>query len=269
MRTFIALPLLAITVSVGADATEVRAKADVSCRPAKESLHYDCVITLTNARTKAPLTGVTLMVGADMPSMPMAHNVRPVKAEAGSEPGTYRARLELEMTGVWAVRLDLSGPLRDRVVNVLRFEDDKVAPATAAGPEHKGHTHANFSAGEPGDRRRPAQVIQVVMREGDGKMMFVPDRLEIRKGDQVRFMLRNEGLLDHEFVLATTEENIKHAEEMKKNPDMKHDDPNARRVAPKRTSEIIWRFTKTGQFEFGCLIPGHREAGMTGIIIVK
>lgn len=144
-----------------------------------------------------------------------------------------------------------------------------VSPLVGA-PGAPGHTHDQFSAGEPGDRRRPAQVVQiVVMREGDGRMMFVPDRLEIRKGDQVRFMIRNDGLLDHEFVLATTAENVKHAEEMKKNPDMEHDDPNARRVASKRSSEIIWRFTKAGQFEFGCLIPGHREAGMTGIIIVK
>jgi uncharacterized cupredoxin-like copper-binding protein len=138
-----------------------------------------------------------------------------------------------------------------------------------AEPGAPGHTHGDFSAGEPGNPKRPAQTMLVIMREGDGKMMFVPDRVEVRKGDQVRFILRNNGLLDHEFVLATTEENLKHAEEMKKNPEMEHDDPNARRVAPRRTSEIVWRFTKPGQFEFGCLIPGHREAGMTGIVIVK
>ena len=107
------------------------------------------------------------------------------------------------------------------------------------------------------------------MREGDGKMMFVPDRIEVKSGEQIRFMLQNNGELDHEFVLATTEENLKHAEEMKKNPDMEHDDPNAKRVKPKKTSEIVWRFTKAGEFEFGCLIPGHREAGMLGKIIVK
>jgi uncharacterized cupredoxin-like copper-binding protein len=50
---------------------------------------------------------------------------------------------------------------------------------------------------------------------------------------------------------------------------MEHDDPNAKRVAPKKKNEIVWRFTKRGQFEYGCLIPGHREAGMTGTIIVK
>jgi uncharacterized cupredoxin-like copper-binding protein len=85
----------------------------------------------------------------------------------------------------------------------------------------------------------------------------------------VRFMLSNEGELAHEFILATTDENLKHAEEMKKNPDMEHDDPNGKRLDPKKRGELIWRFTKSGEFEFGCLIPGHREAGMTGKIIVK
>lgn len=143
-----------------------------------------------------------------------------------------------------------------------------IGPAVA-GSGTPGHGHETFSAGEPGDPKKPAQAILVVMREGTGKMMFFPDRLEIRKGDQVRFLLRNNGLLDHEFVLATTEENLKHAEDMKKNPEMEHDDPNARRVEPKKSTELVWRFTKVGQFEFGCLIPGHREAGMTGIIVVK
>ena len=51
---------------------------------------------------------------------------------------------------------------------------------------------------------------------------------------------------------------------MQKNPDMEHDDPNAKRLAPKKAGEIVWAFTKPGEFDFSCLIPGHREAGMTG-----
>ena len=138
-----------------------------------------------------------------------------------------------------------------------------------AGPGAKGHSHETFSAGEPGDPKKPARIIQVLMREGDGKMVYVPERIEVKRGEQVRFMIQNNGLLDHEFILATTEENLKHAEEMKKNPEMEHDDPNAKRVAPGKNTNIVWKFTKAGQFEFGCLIPGHREAGMTGIIVVK
>ncbi len=56
---------------------------------------------------------------------------------------------------------------------------------------------------------------------------------------------------------------------MMKNPEMRHADPNAMRVAPGQTSEIIWKFTKPGQFEFACLIPGHRDAGMIGTVDVK
>jgi uncharacterized cupredoxin-like copper-binding protein len=126
-----------------------------------------------------------------------------------------------------------------------------------------------FSAGEPGNSKKPARVVLVTMREGDGKMTFIPDKVEVRKGEQIRFMLRNSGLLEHEFLLATTEENLKHAELMKKFPDMEHDEPNGKRLKPNATGEIVWRFTKAGTFEFGCLIPGHREAGMLGTVIVK
>ena len=136
-------------------------------------------------------------------------------------------------------------------------------------PASAHEDHGNFSAGEPGDPKKPARVVLVTMREGDGKMMFIPDKVEVRKGEQIRFMLRNSGLLEHEFLLATTEENLKHAELMKKFPDMEHDEPNGKRLKPNGTSEVVWRFTKAGTFEYGCLIPGHREAGMLGTVIVK
>ena len=126
-----------------------------------------------------------------------------------------------------------------------------------------------YAAGEPGDATKPARIVQVTMTEADGKMLFLPNRIEIKKDEQVKFMLRNNGELDHEFILATTAENLKHAESMKKNPDMEHDDPNGKRVAPKKTDQIVWRFTQIGEFEYSCPIPGHREAGMIGTIVVK
>lgn len=160
--------------------------------------------------------------------------------------------------------------MKSRLVPVLAVAAFAAGTTAAfAAPGEPGHSHEHFSAGEPGNAKRPARVVQVVMREGDGKMMFIPNRIEIRRGEQIRFVLSNNGELAHEFVLATAEENLKHAEQMKKNPEMEHDDPNAKTVDPKKKSEIVWRFTKAGEFEFGCLIPGHREAGMVGTIIVK
>lgn len=126
-----------------------------------------------------------------------------------------------------------------------------------------------FSAGKPGNPKKPARIVQVTAREADGKMLFIPDRIEVRKGEQIRFIIRNNGVLKHEFVLASVQDNDKHAELMKKYPDMEHDDPNAKDVEPGKTAEFVWRFTKAGDFEFACLIPGHREAGMHGVAIVK
>jgi uncharacterized cupredoxin-like copper-binding protein len=145
-----------------------------------------------------------------------------------------------------------------------------VSPATgfAAGT---GHSHDDELAfGEPGDPSKPSTTIEIRMSEADdGKMIFQPDRITVKRGQQVRFKLKNDGEIDHEIVLATFEENMKHAIEMQKNPDMEHDDPNAKRLSPDQEGEIVWRFTKAGEFDFSCLIPGHRESGMTGTIIVQ
>jgi uncharacterized cupredoxin-like copper-binding protein len=143
------------------------------------------------------------------------------------------------------------------------------AGAALAGPGAAGHHDGEVAYGKPGDPKKPARLVQIAMGEKDGKMHFIPNRIEIRRGEQIKFQLRNNGEVDHELVLATLAENLKHAIEMQKNPDMEHDDPNAKRLAPKKTGEIVWAFTKAGEFDFSCLIPGHREAGMTGTVVVK
>ncbi len=137
------------------------------------------------------------------------------------------------------------------------------------GSSRAHEDHGKFSAGEPGDPKKPARTIKVRMREGSGKMIFEPDRIEVRRGEQIRFVLQNNGEEDHEFVLATIAENRKHAEVMKKNPDMEHDDPNGKRVMPYGDRELVWKFTTRGEFEFACLIPGHYDKGMFGKVIVK
>ncbi len=100
-------------------------------------------------------------------------------------------------------------------------------------------------------------------------MLFVPDRVEVRKGEQIRFELSNDGMINHEFVLGTRKDIDEHAREMKKHPDMEHDDAHSRTLGMYGTDELIWRFTKPGRFVYACLIPGHLEKGMTGIIIVR
>jgi YtkA-like len=117
------LSLFVVMVSSASGwAAGFKAKAEVSCAATAKPLEYDCAIKLSDARSGAALTGVEVTVGADMPSMPMAHNVKPAKALPGNEPGTYRAHIKLEMHGDWVLKVDLAGPVRDRIVKSMRFE---------------------------------------------------------------------------------------------------------------------------------------------------
>jgi uncharacterized cupredoxin-like copper-binding protein len=144
-----------------------------------------------------------------------------------------------------------------------------------AGPGASGHGHVeghhddDLAFGEPGDPNQPSREVTVVMKEEDGKMLFSPNAISVSQGEQILFKVKNDGVLDHELVVATLDANLKHAEEMAKNPDMEHDDPNAKRLTPGGSGEILWKFTDAGTFDFSCLIPGHREAGMSGSIVVK
>ena len=131
------------------------------------------------------------------------------------------------------------------------------------------HDAKHYSAGAPGNPRQKAKTIEVVMREGSGTMSFSPDKLEVKRGEQVRFVLKNDGQLPHEFMLASVKENAEHGKLMEKFPEMEHDDPNGKRLEPGNWVELVWTFTKKGTFEFACLIPGHHAAGMHGIVIVK
>ncbi len=143
------------------------------------------------------------------------------------------------------------------------------APVAAHGPSGHGDHKHEPAYGRAGDPKMLSRDIVVRMKEADGKMLFEPSRIEIRTGEQIRFRLENVGDLDHEFLLGTAQEIEEHADMMKAMPDMKHDDANAKQIAAKRTGDLLWHFTTAGEFDFACLIPGHREAGMTGKIVVK
>ncbi|MFD1331849.1 plastocyanin/azurin family copper-binding protein [Methylopila musalis] len=134
-----------------------------------------------------------------------------------------------------------------------------------------GHDHGDARAyGRPGDPAKPARTVEVVLTDADdGAMRFEPNAITVARGEQIRFVLKNTGRIDHEFMLATRADNDRHAAAMRKNPDMEHDDPNGRRLAPGTSADLLWRFSNAGAFNFACLIPGHREAGMDGAVAVK
>ena len=120
--------------------------------------------------------------------------------------------------------------------------------------------------GRAGDPKAVKRTMKIAM--GDA-MRFSPATLSIKRGETVRFIVRNDGKLLHEMVLGTPEELAKHAELMRKFPDMEHDEPHMVHVKPGRSEELVWQFNRPGEFRFACLLPGHYEAGMTGTITVR
>lgn len=119
--------------------------------------------------------------------------------------------------------------------------------------------------GKPGDASKATRTVTVDMLD---TMRFSPSQITVRQGETVRLVIVNKGVLPHELVLGTKEELKAHAEEMRKNPHGAHDDPGAARVEPGQKKEIVWEFSKAGVVDFGCLLPGHFEAGMVGKVNV-
>ena len=129
-----------------------------------------------------------------------------------------------------------------------------------------GHHHAHADAiGVPGKAAKVNRTVNVDMTDA---MRFKPASIAVKQGETVRFVVKNSGRLKHEFVLGTEAELKEHYELMKKFPEMEHSDPNQVTVAPGKTGEVIWQFTKAGKIDFACLQPGHYDAGMKGFVNV-
>jgi uncharacterized cupredoxin-like copper-binding protein len=146
------------------------------------------------------------------------------------------------------------------------------SPATAhdnhqspAGPAAATAAKAQKPWGIAGDARAVSRTVTIVM---DDNMRFSPDKLSFKRGDTVRFVVRNQGKLLHELVIGTKKELDEHAAMMLKHPAMQHDDPSMVHVAAGKTGSLIWTFNRAGEFDFACLIAGHYQAGMVGKISV-
>ena len=124
-RGFIVIVLM-ITSLISANAwAGERKDADITCKSTDTKLVYICMISLTGKKTGMPIEGAVFMVGAEMPSMAGAHNVKPVHAKPQDTPGMYNANVHLKMFGEWAMTLHFKRPDRDRVIKKLRFESEE------------------------------------------------------------------------------------------------------------------------------------------------
>lgn len=140
------------------------------------------------------------------------------------------------------------------------------AAAHATGDHAGGHGHGNEAIGEPGDAARVTRTVRIDMAD---TMRFTPAQITVQRGETIRFEVKNSGRVRHEMTLGSQADLAAHAEQMRQHPEMEHADANAATVDPGQTGEIVWHFTRAGLVEFGCLEPGHFEAGMRGAVQVR
>ncbi len=119
--------------------------------------------------------------------------------------------------------------------------------------------------GVGGNPKSVTRTISVAMTD---TMRFSPEKIDVKQGDTLKFVLKNDGKVMHEFVIGTKKDLDEHAALMMKFPNMEHDEPYMAHVAPGKTGTIIWTFNQAGSFDFACLIAGHYQAGMIGKITV-
>jgi uncharacterized cupredoxin-like copper-binding protein len=140
------------------------------------------------------------------------------------------------------------------------------------GEEHAAARKFDASKVEPtdfGQEGNPERVTKTIKVDMTDAMRFTPSDVTVKRGETVKFVVHNDGKVLHEMVLGTKQAIAEHAELMKRFPEMEHADANMAHVKPGKSGEIVWQFTRAGEFQFACLQPGHYEAGMVGKVVVK
>lgn len=146
------------------------------------------------------------------------------------------------------------------------MHDDGMAPKSMT----RHHHSETFWFGAPGKASDVDRTIRVEAKD----LSFDPPAVEVKSGETVRFIVSNTSEVEHDFTIGDSKTQDEHRAEMSEMTDMAaehahHVDPNAIFLKGGETKEIVWRFGKAGQIEFGCNVPGHYEAGMKGMIAIR
>lgn len=145
------------------------------------------------------------------------------------------------------------------------------AHGTNSHTEKKSFVPANLQMevtefGRTGNPEAINRTVEVTMSD---EMKFEPSVIHVKTGETIRFVVTNSGGTLHEMVIGSAEDLLKHAAMMQRFPGMEHAEPFMAHADEGQQAEIIWTFDRPGTFEYGCLIPGHFEAGMKGTVYVE
>jgi uncharacterized cupredoxin-like copper-binding protein len=124
--------------------------------------------------------------------------------------------------------------------------------------------------GLAGPRPAPTPVAVTITVTHQAEFAFEPREVRVRVGQPVTLTLINNGRIAHDMYIDGLRVHVP-----------------ARTGTPAEIAALVGRFsprhvvnpgqrstvtftpTRRGRFEFWCLVPGHKEAGMTGVLIVE
>lgn len=143
--------------------------------------------------------------------------------------------------------------------------DTTTSEATSTTMEHMDDSHMDDSSHDDGDESAvPDVTIEVTMTEFE----FDPAGFEVSAGQTVEFVVKNDGLVEHEFRASNEhriDEHIAAGHEDHDNEGGHHEGGDIiLLVQPGETDELIITFPEDMMMytQIACLIPGHYEAGM-------
>ena len=129
-----------------------------------------------------------------------------------------------------------------------------------AGAGHSGGHNDGVEIGAPGDISDVRRTIQISMEDN----FYDKEKIVVRGGETVRFLIENKGEFVHEFNIGTAAMHADHQNEMMMMMEHGALDPNSVLLEPGDSAEVIWTFPKDAELEFACNVPGHYESGMVG-----
>ena len=170
------------------------------------------------------------------------------------------------------------------------------AAATQASAQTLG---LESNIGQPAKATPASRTVFVKMDD----ISYGQKSIDVKPGETVRFVLKNEGALMHEFNIGKAVSQLDHQRKMaalvkdgtltptgkaksivwhersglgdSNPPGMPevvqaiHDDPNAILVEPGTTKDVVWTFSDSANLNFACTLPGHYQAGMVGEFVMR
>ena len=108
----------------------------------------------------------------------------------------------------------------------------------------------------------PATSVTIAVRYS----RFDPGVVTVRTGVPVRFTLRNDDPIEHEWIVGPTHVHAAHRTGTEAAHDSRPDEVTLPAYAVRMTTLT---FDQPGDYRFICHLPGHEAYGMTGLLRVR